>query len=217
MNKKTKALKWLLILCVAIAVCMYFARTIQTITTPKVKLVQATTGRIEQKTAIQASPYFPVKTEVKLTKAKDYPITVDKVYVSPGIYVKEGDTIFTAKVDDFDSKQDELLKNYNEKAQALIDLDIANRKSSKQSKQNDLYDTMIEKQDALSEAEKAARLGAASENIDLTFMQDTWRAKAEAAGGSAALMALITAAETAKTAFDTARADFFASYVNQKV
>ncbi|MEG2252816.1 MAG: hypothetical protein RSC98_07225, partial [Clostridia bacterium] len=81
MTKKGKALRALLVMAVAVALCMYFSRTIQTITTPKVKLVQSTTGRIEQKLQVQAVPYFPVKTEVKLNKAKDYPITVDKVYV----------------------------------------------------------------------------------------------------------------------------------------
>ena len=90
MTKKGKALKGLLILAVIVALCMYFSKTIQTITTPKVKLAQATTGRIEQKISVTAAPYFPVKTEVTLKKAVDTPITVDKVYVSPGLYVKVG-------------------------------------------------------------------------------------------------------------------------------
>lgn len=217
MSKRGKALKALLILAVAVAVCMYFSRTIQTITTPKVKLAQASTGRIEQKISVEAKPYFPVKTEVTLAKAKDYPITVDKTYVKAGLYLKEGDTIFTAKVNDAQKQQDELLKAYNEKAQALIDLDIANRKSSKQSMQNDLYDLMIEKQDALSEAEKAARLSAAAEGIDLSFDQDTWEAKARAKNASPATMSLIAAATAAKTAFNTSRSDFFASYENKKI
>lgn len=217
MSKKNKALKWLLILMVFLAVCMYFSRTIQTITTPKVKLTQASTGRIEQKTPVEASAYFPVKTDVTLVAAKTYPITVDKVYLKPGLYVKEGDVVFTANVNDFDQKQEELLKSYNEKAQALIDLDIANRKSSKQSMQNDLYDLMIEKQDALSDAEKAARLAAAAEGVDLTFQQDTWLAKAKAGKCGAETIKLIEAAALAKTAFDTARADFFASYENKKI
>lgn len=181
MSKKNKALKALLILAVAVALCMYFSRTIQTITTPKVKLVQASTGRIEQKIGVQAVPYFPVKTEIKLNKAKDYPITIDKVYVKVGLFVEEGDTIFTASINDYQTKEDELLKSYNEKAQALIDLDIANRKSSKQSKQNDLYDLMLQKQDALSKAESDARLAAAKEGVDLTFDQSLWLAKAEKA------------------------------------
>ena len=85
MSKKKRALKALVWLGVIVAACMYFSRTIQTITTPKVKLVQATTGRIEQKISVEAKPYFPVETEITLNKAKDYPITVDKVYVRRAI------------------------------------------------------------------------------------------------------------------------------------
>lgn len=215
MSKRSKALKWLLILATVVAACMYFARTVQTITTPKVKLVQATSGRLEQKLTVQAKPYFPVKTEIKLAKAKEYPITVDKVYVKPGLYVKEGDTIFTAKVNDSQQKQTELMKSYNEKAQALIDLDIANRKNSKQSKQNDLYELMIDKQDALSEAEKSARLSAATEGIELQINRDAWEAQAK--GASAETLRLIRLAASAKTAFNTARDDFYASYENKSI
>ena len=121
MTKKSKALKALVWLAVVVAVCMYFSRTVQTITTPKVKLAQATTGRIEQKIAVQAKPYFPVETEVTLNKAKDYPITVDKVYVKPGLFVEAGNTLFTATVNDYQSKEDDLLKKYNDKAQELIE------------------------------------------------------------------------------------------------
>ena len=140
MSKKSKVLKAFLILAAVIAVCMYFSRTIQTITTPKVKLVTADVGRIEQKVAVALSPYFPVKTEITLTKAKDYPITVDKVYVKTGLYVEKGDTILTAVINDYDKEEKELTDSYAKKAQELIELDITNRKNSKQSMQNDLYD-----------------------------------------------------------------------------
>lgn len=87
--KKKKALKALLWLAVVVAACMYFARTVQSITTPKVQLVNATTGRVEQKISVSAQAYFPVKTEITLDRAKEYPITVEKLYVKPGLYVQE--------------------------------------------------------------------------------------------------------------------------------
>ena len=217
MSKKKRALKALVWLGVVVAACMYFSRTIQTITTPKVKLAQASTGRIEQKIAVEAKAHFPVETEITLNKAKDYPITVDKVYVKPGLLVKEGDILFTATVNDYQSKEDDLLAKYNEKAQALIDLDIKNRKNSKQSMQNDLYALMIEKQDALNEAESKARLSAAAEGVELTFDQSLWEAKAAQGGAGEETMALIRAAATARQAFETAREDFYASYENKKI
>ncbi len=217
MNKKSRALKALLILAVAVALCMYFARTIQTITTPKVKLVQASQGRIEQKLKVQAKAYFPVKTEITLKRAMDYPIRVDKVYVKVGLFVEAGDTLFTATLVDYETKEKELLAKYNEKAQALIDLDIKNRKSSKQSKQNDLYTLMIDAQEKLAQAESDARIAAAAEGITLTFDQSTWAALAQREKASTAVTDLISKAVTAKAAFETARTDFYDSYENKKI
>lgn len=217
MNKKNRALKGLLYLALAVALCMYFARTIQTITTPKVKLTQSSQGRIEQKIKVSASPYFPVKTEVTLKTAADYPVRVDKVYVKVGLFVEVGDTLFTATLTEYDAKEEELITKYNEKAQAVIDLDIKNRKNSKQSKQNDLYDIMLSAQEKLTASESEARTGAAAEGIDLTFDQSTWAALAERKGASEAVKGLIAKAATAKTTFDTARQDFYNSYENRKI
>ena len=216
MSKKNKALKGLLILALVVALCMYFARTVQTITTPKVKLVQASQGRIEQKLSA-GRPYFPVKTEVTLKKAVEYPIRVDKVYVKVGLFVKEGDTLFTATLTGYEAKEKELVTKYNEKAQALIDLDIKNRKSSTQSKQNDLYDIMIDAQEKLTEAENKARVAASEEGVALTFDQSTWKALAGRSGATGAVLDLITKAETAKATFDAARTDFYNSYENKTI
>lgn len=217
MSKKGRALKALLILAIFIALCMYFARTVQTITTPKVTLIGATTGRLEQKIPVSASAYFPVKSEVTLSLAKEYPITVSKLYVKAGNYVKKGDTLFTATINDYDKQSSDFLKQYDEKAQALLELDITNRKSSKQSKQNDLYDVMIEKQEAQTKAENKARVAAAQEGITLTFDQSAWGAQAIKAGASKDVLALIDEAVAAKQAFSDAREAFFNSYENREI
>lgn len=217
MSKKGRALKALGILALVVVLCMYFARTVQTITTPKVKLVQSSQGRIEQQLEVEAKPYFPVKTEVTLKRAVDYSIRIDKVYVKAGLYVKQGDTLFTAGVNNYDSKEKELLDKYNEKAQALIDLDIKNRKHSKQSKQNDLYDLMISAQEKMTEAESEARTAAATEGLTLTFDQSTWAALARREGASEQVQKLIEMAANAKAIFDTAREDFYNSYENRKI
>ena len=49
MKLKRFALRGLIVLFVAVALCMFFARTVQTITTPRVQLVQSTSGRFEDK------------------------------------------------------------------------------------------------------------------------------------------------------------------------
>ena len=83
--------------------------------------------------------------------------------------------------------------------------------------QNDLYDDMIAKQDALSEAESKARLAAAKEGLELSYDQSTWLAKAQSAKASSEVTSLIRAAVTAKQNFDQARQDFFDSYENKKI
>ena len=46
MNTKKKALKWLLILVCVLLACMFFARTLQTITTAKIQKISATRGKL---------------------------------------------------------------------------------------------------------------------------------------------------------------------------
>ena len=58
MTRKQKALKGLMVLALVIALCMFFARTVQTITTPKVQRITATRGKLEQKIQLTGSIYF---------------------------------------------------------------------------------------------------------------------------------------------------------------
>ena len=100
MKLKRFALRGLIVLFVAVALCMFFARTVQTITTPKVQLVQSTSGRFEDKMTFRAQIYFAETEEFTVKEAKDMNITVDKLYVRAGNYVKKGDIIeVTARLD----------------------------------------------------------------------------------------------------------------------
>ena len=90
MKLKRFALRGLIILAVVVALCMFFARTVQTITTPKVRLLSPTKGRLEQEIKLTAQVYFPETEEVLLEEAKKSAVTVAKVYVKPGHYVQEG-------------------------------------------------------------------------------------------------------------------------------
>ena len=58
MKLKRFALRGLIVLFVAVALCMFFARTVQTITTPKVQLVQSTSGRFEDEMTFRAQVYI---------------------------------------------------------------------------------------------------------------------------------------------------------------
>ena len=104
MKLKRFALRGLIVLFVAVALCMFFARTVQTITTPKVQLVQSTSGRFEDKMTFRAQVYFAETEEFTVEEAKDMNITVDKLYVRAGNYVKKGDIIFTAKTPSYEEE-----------------------------------------------------------------------------------------------------------------
>ena len=66
MKLKRFAMKGLIVLAVVVALCMFFARTVQTITTPKVQIVTGSTGRFEQELKFTAKVEFPEKEDIIL-------------------------------------------------------------------------------------------------------------------------------------------------------
>lgn len=176
MKLKRFALRGLIVLFVAVALCMFFARTVQTITTPKVQLVQSTSGRFEDKMTFRAQVYFAETEEFTVKEAKDMNITVDKLYVRAGNYVKKGDIIFTAKTPSYEEEIKKVREDYDAKNKELLELDVQNRKLSKESYQNTMYQQLLDAQDALSEATYEARYAAAKESVVLTGMFQRGRA-----------------------------------------
>ena len=56
--KKRKTLKWLVVFATVLLVSLFFSRTVQTITTPKIQKISATRGRLEEKIPLPASLDF---------------------------------------------------------------------------------------------------------------------------------------------------------------
>ena len=213
MKLKRIALKGLVILAVTVALCMFFAKTVMTITTPKIKIVQASRGRLEQKITLNAKVYFPETTDHIISDAAKSNIVVDKVYVRPGHHVKAGETLFLATLPDFDKDWKELKDKYDEKAKGLMDKDIENRSASRTSGQNDMYDDVMEKQTALVTAEHNARTLALRQGIALGADIAAWP---EQAAGKDELTQAVTAVQAAKTAYDEVYDAFFKSFNSAK-
>ena len=76
MTRKQKALKGLMVLALVIALCMFFARTVQTITTPKVQRITATRGKLEQKIQLTGSIYFEDTESFKVSEARKLGIPI---------------------------------------------------------------------------------------------------------------------------------------------
>lgn len=175
MKLKKFALRGLIVLAVAVALCMFFARTVQTITTPKVKLTTASSGRFEDKMTFQGQIYFEKTEEITLKEAKDLNVKVKRIYVKPGHYVKAGETIFTAEAPSYEEELEKLREEYDAKAKELVDLDITNRKMSKESRRNELYDALLDAQDALNDATYDARFSALENGITLSGDVTKWK------------------------------------------
>ncbi len=218
MKLKKFALRGLIVLFVAVALCMFFARTIQTITTPKVQLVQSTSGRFEDKMTFRAQVYFDETEEFTIEEAQDMNITVDKLYVRAGNYVKEGDIIFTAKTPSYETEIEKVRTEYDTKNRELLELDVQNRKLSKESYQTTMYQQLLDAQDALSEATYDARYAAAKENIILTGDVSTWASQlALAENKSDEVKEAVNKARTAQAAYEEARTAYFAVLDNKQL
>lgn len=175
MNRKTRALKGLMTLCIVIALCMFFSRTVQTITTPKIQRISATKGKLEQKISLTGSIYFPETEAVRIDAARKLAITIDEIMVKPGHYVQAGDVIFTAYAPEYESKYNELKASYEEKVTAYADKVAAHLRIRQESPQNNLYNTMLETMETYYTLRYRLLLQAESEGYVLPEDEAQWR------------------------------------------
>lgn len=219
MKLKKFALRGLIILAVAVALCMFFARTVQTITTPKVQLVTAQNGRLEVKMNFQGMVYFPEEEEFIIEDAAKTAVTVKAVYVSAGHWVNEGDIIFTTEATNYEGEMQELQEQYTENSQKLLDLDIQNKSLSKESRRNDLYDAMVDAQDNLAELTTQARVTALNNGITLTGDVSTWSKQLAVQSGDVPkeVKDAVEKALAASSAFQTAQDEYLAILEDRKL
>ena len=218
MKLKRFALRALIGLFVTVALCMFFARTVQTITTPKVQLVNASSGRFEEVMTFQAQVHFPEKEEITLEDAKNTPVTVGKIYVKPGHFVKEDEVIFTAEAPSYEEDMEKLQEEYAKKSKELLDLDANNRKLSKESRQNELYDAMIDAQEEMTELVCDARFLALEEDVTLSSDVLAWMQElAIHENVSQEVRNLVAKAQTAQATYESARAAYFEILDNRKL
>lgn len=218
MKLKRFAMKGLIVLAVVVALCMFFARTVQTITTPKVQIVTGSTGRFEQELKFNAKVEFPEKEEIILKDAAKSNIVIDELYVQPGHWVTEGETIFTAHLPGYEDDMKKLQEEYQTKSQELLDLDITNRKLSKESKQNELYDELLSSQDKLAELTYQTRFAAMQAGINLSGDPTEWKKQLAALKDvPEEVTQAVDKTVAAKGAVEAARTAFFEVYENRKL
>lgn len=174
MTGKQKALKALALLAAVIALCMFFSRTVQTITTPKVQRVSPAKGKLEDKIPLSAQVYFPQTEEIVIEGAADLHLTVSQVQAKAGAQVKKGDVIFTATTPDYESKRKDIQDNYDKKVRELAKEHAGHVRLNSTSAQNDAYNAMMKAYDAYYAARYQARLDAHTAAYTLPEDETTW-------------------------------------------
>lgn len=142
---KQFAMKGMLVLAIGVALAMFFAGTVRTIVTPKVKIVSAKSGRLEQSIALKGKLTFPSTEELNVDAARGQTTNVKKVNVRAGYEIKKGDVLAELEMMNFDEDYDKLRLEYNEKIKKLADLDVKNKGLPRTNQRNTAYDTLIER------------------------------------------------------------------------
>ncbi len=219
MRLKRIAVRGLITLAVVVAVCMFFARTVLTITTPKVQLVTATNGKLEQKLTYTAKLSFPETEEITFDETRKNAVTVKKVLVKEGQRVKAGDVIYTCELPNLEEEMKKLKDSYDEKNKALLDLDMKNKGVSKESRQNELYSALIDSQAEMTRLATAARTMAANVGINLSEDVGKWRKQLAALGDDVPedLTKAASLAIAAKTGYEESYTAFFAILEDKKL
>lgn len=166
MKLKKFALRGLIALAVTVALCMFFSRTVQTITTPKVQVITAEKGRFEEKLTYTAQVYF-AQTETIIVD-NPYGMVAEQIHVQPGAYVDAGDAIFTLILPGYWEQKAALQAEYSALSTELMELDATHYGMPQESPLTDLYADMAAANAALDEAVYADRLSALQNGTTLS-------------------------------------------------
>ena len=204
------------IMAIVVACSMFFANTILSITTPKVRFADVAFRRFEEQISRNAEIYFAKTVKITLDGARKTPVTIDQMYVRVGDRVAAGDTICTTLLsasfaDEVDAASDALvaaqqayMKNETDNIQLVNTID---------SDKNEAKRAMDDTSRALADAQAKLLGEAAKVGILLGDDTGTWAGLVQKSGdtGLAALMESVLDAQTAADRANTAFLDTFAN------
>lgn len=196
----------MIILAVVVCCSMFFAQTILTITTPKIKIVTAQQGKFEDKLSLTGQIYFEKTEPYTPAGMSQKSVTIDKLYVKPGDYVEAGAVIADASLsgdyaDAIDEAREAVQKaqsDYREnelKNVRLVENTDSDKNNAIRAAENALY--------ALMDAQEALIAEAAKQGVELSADASEW-AEAVSANGDETLMGLMQAVMDAQKQQDVA-------------
>ena len=214
---KRFAVRGLLILVGVVLVCVFFSGTLHSITTAKVQMAKAKTGKLTSEISLTGSLYWPATEPVFVEgmKSEDL-LTIRRMNVAPGSWVNAGDLIAVCEVSDADTRLAALQLSYSDKENEYLELERKNRMAQLTPQQKNWYrsyqalkSSRRAEQEALQEARLAAwKAGVALESGDAL------------PEGAADLSARRQEAEAAQSAFDSVNllpiSDDTVSYLEKK-
>ncbi|MGI6738990.1 MAG: hypothetical protein ACOX54_06345 [Christensenellales bacterium] len=174
MTFKQKALKGLVILAVVLGVSMFFSRTIQTITTPKVQKISASRGKLEEKIPFTAQVDFLEGEAITIENAARLGAVAEKVTAKSGYSVKKGDLLLTFKATEYDSKMKSLKEEYMKGVRETTERIAKSIRIRQHSEHNDAYNDMIHTADAYFEKRFDTLTTAVELDYDIDEDIDTW-------------------------------------------
>ena len=157
MKMKKFALRGMIILAAAVALCVLFSGTIRTLTTPKVRYAPVKRGKFESVTELTGKVIFPGKEELTLEIPDGTSLTVTKLLVSPGQKVKKGEKLLAAAVTDAEKTLAALQQEYDS-AQNTLDAWERKNGSIRLSRNETLWMETYEQVREDERAEREARL-----------------------------------------------------------
>jgi len=154
---KKFALRGLLILAAAVALCIFFSGTVRTLTTPKVRFAPVKMGKMEMETDLKGKVVFPEEEEIRLPVPEGMNLTVTRVHVVAGDQVKAGGTLISTKVTDREKNLDNLRK---ESAAAQKELRTLEKKTAdyRLTRSEKSWQAAWEKEDEARSAARDARV-----------------------------------------------------------
>ena len=138
--RKRRTLKWLGIFAAVLLASMFFARTIQTITTPKIRIIQATRGKLEDKIPVQASLTFPQGEDVYLKDARTLNIVIMEVLAGEGFFVNEDDLLARCDIPALEQETKKIKTEYETAVRALGEHIVTQVRLTQDSPHNQVYE-----------------------------------------------------------------------------
>lgn len=166
MKMKKIAIRCFIVLFVLVFACLFFGKTLETLTTAKARFQYSNNGRIQKENKYIAKLFYTSQENVFIKSAEKFPITITGILFDAGSKVSEGEVLLTAKINDYEKKAKDIQDEIVKKTQELLDLDTKNAKLPTNSEKNVRYDRMLKANEALIKAKAEEKSKARLEKRD---------------------------------------------------